>query len=50
MTVAWVKNLIDGMEEKEAQGKISLFAPLNEFYRGLHKGAVRRRYPAGTDQ
>ena len=43
VTVAWVKNLIDGMEEKEAQGKISLFAPLNEFYRDY----IKEQYGAG---
>ena len=44
VTVAWVKNLIDGMEEKEAQGKVGLFAPLNGFYREF----VREQYRAGV--
>ena len=33
MTVAYVRNLCDGMEEKEHEGKISLFEPLHDFYR-----------------
>lgn len=33
VTVAYVRNLCDGMEEKENEGKLSVFAPLNEFYR-----------------
>ena len=43
VTVAWVKNLIDGMEEKQEQGKVSLFAPLNRFYRDY----VKKQYAAG---
>lgn len=33
VTVAYVRNLCDGMEEKEHEGKISLFEPLHDFYR-----------------
>ena len=33
VTVAYVRNLCDGMEEKAAQGKVEIFAPLHEFYR-----------------
>lgn len=33
MTAAYVRNLCDGMEEKAAQGKVEIFAPLHEFYR-----------------
>ena len=33
VTVAYVKNLCDGMEEKAAQGKVEIFAPLHAFYR-----------------
>lgn len=33
VTVAYVRNLCDGMEEKENAGMLSVFAPLNEFYR-----------------
>ena len=33
VTVAYVRSLCDGMEEKAAEGKLSVFAPLHEFYR-----------------
>ena len=33
VTVAYVRNLCDGMEEKAAEGKVEIFAPLHEFYR-----------------
>lgn len=33
VTVAYVRNLCDGMEEKKNEGKLSVFEPLNEFYR-----------------
>lgn len=32
VTVAYVRNLCDGMEEKAAQGKVEIFAPLYAFY------------------
>ena len=44
VTVAWVKNLIDGMEEKQEQGKVSLFAPLNRFYRDYVKNSTLRGF------
>ena len=31
VTVAYVRNLCDGMEEKAAQGKMEIFAPLHAF-------------------
>ena len=33
VTVAYIRNLCDGMEEKAAEGKVEVFAPLHEFYR-----------------
>lgn len=33
VTVAYVRNLCDGMEEKTAQGKVEIFPPLHAFYR-----------------
>lgn len=33
VTVAYVRNLYDGMEEKAAQGKVEIFPPLHAFYR-----------------
>lgn len=33
VTVAYVRNLCGAMEMKEAEGKLSVFAPLNDFYR-----------------
>lgn len=43
VTVSYVKSLLDGMEEKEAAGKISLFTPLNAFYREN----VKKQYEQG---
>lgn len=33
VTVAYVRNLCDGMEVKKAEGKVQIFEPLYEFYR-----------------
>lgn len=33
VTVAYVRNLCDGMEEKAKEGKLEVFAPLHTFYR-----------------
>ena len=33
VTVAYVKNLCDGMEEKQGEGKLEVFGKLNDFYR-----------------
>lgn len=33
VTVAYIRNLCDGMEEKAAEGKVKAFAPLHAFYR-----------------
>lgn len=33
VTVKYVRDLCDGMEEKQAEGKLTVFAPLNDFYR-----------------
>lgn len=33
VTVSRVKSLLDGLEEKQAQGKLRIFAPLSKFYR-----------------
>ena len=33
VTVAYVRNLCDGMEEKAAEGKVQVFEPLHAFYR-----------------
>lgn len=43
VTIAYRRSILDGMEEKEAEGKISLYAPLNDFYREN----VRKQYEAG---
>ena len=32
VTVAYIRNLIDGMRIKEQEGKVLLYEPLNEFY------------------
>ena len=44
VTVAYVCNLCDGMEEKAAEGKVEIYAPLHEFYREN----VKKQYEAGT--
>lgn len=33
VTVAYVSNLADGMQEKQEQGKVRIFQPLNDFYK-----------------
>lgn len=33
VTVEYVRNLVDGMKEKEAEGKVQVFSPLGEFYK-----------------
>ena len=38
VTVSYVRNLVDGMEEKEKEGKLQLFATLNSFYRENVRG------------
>lgn len=43
VTVAYVRNLIDGMEQKEKEEKVQMFAPLNSFYREN----VRQQYADG---
>lgn len=40
VTVAYVRNLCDGMEEKAAEGKVEAFVPLHEYYR--HEVARQR--------
>ena len=42
VTVAYVRSILDGLEEKEAQGKVRLFAPLSNYYRA----DVARQYAA----
>lgn len=44
VTVAYVRNLCDGMEEKAAEGKVEVYAPLHAFYREN----VKKQYAAGT--
>lgn len=49
VTVSYVKSLLDGMEEKETEGKVSLFAPLNAFYReNVKKQYAEGRAPGQT--
>ena len=43
VTVAYVRTILDGLEEKEAQGKVRLFAPLSAYYRA----EVARQYAEG---
>jgi len=32
-TVAYVRSVLDGLEEKQAEGRLTLFAPLSDYYR-----------------
>jgi len=32
-TVAYVRSILDGLEEKQAEGRLTLFAPLSDYYR-----------------
>ncbi len=43
VTVAFVHNLCDGMEEKQNEGKVSVFEPLNAFY----SENVKKQYSEG---
>lgn len=44
VTVAYVRNLCDGMEEKQAEGKLTVYTPLHDFYREN----VKQQRAAGT--
>ena len=44
-TVSYVRSLIQGLEIKEREGKVSLFAPLNAYYTDY----VRKQYTAGAE-
>lgn len=43
-TVAYRRSLLEGLQIKEAEGKLSLFAPLSDFY----QENVSRQYASGT--
>ena len=43
VTVAYIRNLIDGMRIKEQEGKVLLYEPLNEFY----EDQVQQQYAQG---
>ncbi len=43
VTVSYIKNLYDGMKEKEQQGKVTIYEPLAEFY----KDYVNAEYKKG---
>ncbi len=47
VTVAYVRNLTEGMREKEDQGKISVFEPLNAFYRENVAGQLAKGVLSG---
>lgn len=44
VSTAYCKNICDGLEEKENDGKISLYKPLNDLYRN----SVKEQYENGT--
>ncbi|MCR4716365.1 MAG: glycoside hydrolase family 3 C-terminal domain-containing protein [Lachnospiraceae bacterium] len=44
VTVSYIKNLYDGMKEKEQQGKVTVFEPLVDFY----KDEVTKQYKEGS--
>ena len=46
-TVAYTRSILDGLEEKEQEGRLSLFAPLSEFYRAdVARSRTRARIAA----
>ena len=45
VTVAYTRSLLDGLRMKEAEGKVSLFAPLSEYYADYMKA----QYAAGQE-
>lgn len=49
VTVAYVRSILDGLEEKEAQGKVRLFAPLSAYYRAnVAKQYAQGKHPGQT--
>ena len=48
-TVAYVRSILDGLEEKQAEGRLALFAPLSDYYRE-HVAQQRAGPRAGTDE
>ncbi len=45
VTVSYIRNLVQGMEEKEKEGKVELYRPLNDFY----KEEVAKQYAQGYE-
>ena len=45
VTVAYKKSILDGMLEKEEEGKVALYAPLHDFY----KEEVKKQFEAGIE-
>ena len=45
VTVAYTRSLLDGLRIKEAEGKVSLYAPLSDYYADYVKG----QYAAGQE-
>ena len=45
VTVSYVRSLLDGLAVKEREGKVTLFAPLNDYYRDY----VRSQYQSGAE-
>ena len=45
VTVGYVRSLLDGLAVKEREGKVTLFAPLNDYYRDY----VRSQYQSGAE-
>lgn len=44
VTVAYVRSLLDGFREKQAEGRIEFYAPLSDYYEDI----VRTQYAAGA--
>ncbi|MDO5378889.1 MAG: glycoside hydrolase family 3 C-terminal domain-containing protein, partial [Clostridia bacterium] len=50
-TVAYVRSILDGLEEKQAEGRLELFAPLSAYYReNVAKQRAAGRAPGQTQE
>lgn len=50
-TVAYVRSILDGLEEKQAEGRLELFAPLSAFYRAnVEQQRAAGRAPGQTKE
>ena len=50
-TVAYVRSILDGLEEKQAEGRLALFTPLSDYYRdSVARQRAQGRAPGQTQE